>query len=63
MLDWQLRVIEEAKELKIKIDKLKPFVESEFFGTLKKDEMYYLERQLEGMILYSNAIESRTKTF
>ena len=63
MLDWQLRVIEEAKELKIKLDNLKPFVESEFFGTLTENEMFYLEKQLEAMILYSDAIEARIKTF
>ena len=63
MLDWKLRVIEEAKELKVKLDKLKPFVESEFFRTLPESEMFYLEKQLEAMALYSEAIEGRIKTF
>lgn len=62
-LTWQQRVINEEKELSEKIDKLVIFIDSFGFAKLDVDEQYMLKRQLNAMLLYSEALSDRISVF
>jgi hypothetical protein len=63
MKDYQIRVIEEKKELYKKIEKLELFTSSDKFFELSDTEMRNLEFQLDVMILYYKILEARISCF
>ncbi len=63
-LPHQQRVVDEAKELFIKIEALTTFfVDNLVFETLPPDEQSRLRRQLIVMIDYHNILEERINAF
>jgi len=62
MKDYQLRVIEEADELDIKIRKLTNFLLKPQ-NTILLPELTRLNRQLDAMRLYSYILHNRIKHF
>ncbi len=63
MEDYQLRVIEEEKQLKIKIGKLCNFIESDSFNKLDPTDCFLLRRQYEIMNDYDRVLKSRIERF
>lgn len=66
MQDWQLRVIEEYKELNDKIKKLLNFLDSDTnlsISNLTTDQVHYMTEQLYSMQLYSNVLIKRIHSF
>ena len=63
MEDYQLRVIEEEKQLKTKIVDLFNFIESDSFGELDSTECFLLRRQYEIMNDYDRVLKSRIERF
>lgn len=63
MEDYQLRVIEEEKQLKIKIGKLCNFIESDSFSKLNPIDCFLLRRQYEIMNDYDCVLKSRIERF
>lgn len=63
MNDFQQRVIEEKKELDIKISKLLPFFETSIFANLNADEQKRLRKQSDLMIEYSKVLSERIAAF
>jgi len=61
MEPYQERVIEENKELEIKIDKLSAFLQGSF--SLTDDERWLLDTQLTLMGLYSDVLRKRIQNF
>lgn len=57
------RVIEELKELKIKIGKLSGFIETLTFAKLAPREKELLYRQLSAMQDYADILEKRINLF
>lgn len=60
---YQERVIAETKELDIKIERLKNFLESKELQLLKHDEIERLHSQLNAMRLYRYALGDRIAHF
>ena len=63
MEDWQNRVIEEEKELKVKIDKLVVFFNTDTFKKLSKNEKILLDEQCKAMMAYSSCLRGRIILF
>lgn len=63
LLQHQRRVVEEQKELLIKIDKLKVFLNGTIFPALYPDEMDRLSRQCDAMMVYFNILQERIDAF
>ena len=63
MEDYQLRVIEEEKQLKTKIGKLCNFIESDIFTKLDPIDCFLLRRQYKIMDDYDLILKSRIKRF
>lgn len=66
MQDWQLRVVEEYKELNDKIKKLLNFLDSDTnlsTSNLTTDQVHYMTEQLYSMQLYSNVLIKRIRSF
>ena len=60
---YQLRVVEEKKELDEKIERLKAFMEGSIFASLDRDERSRLTLQLEHMNGYSEVLGQRIAAF
>lgn len=63
MKGWQLRVVEEAKALKQKIDALGEFTTAEMFKELSVDEQGLLNHQHSIMEDYLSILEKRIDFF
>lgn len=63
MQAFQERVVEEKKELDIKIGKLEEFTESESFGIVPDDERLRMTRQLDCMKKYGLILGERIAAF
>lgn len=61
--EWQLRVIEEKRELDEKLEKLRAFFETEPFNTLIGDDQMLLQEQARYMDTYSAVLHSRISRF
>lgn len=61
--DYQQRVIDEASELAKKIDKLKPFINSEKFDSVDKQEQILMIQQLGYMTSYLKILKERIDNF
>jgi len=59
----QQRVVDEQKELLVKIRKLENFTAEDIFDDLPLIERLTLENQLEVMYLYSNLLSQRISLF
>jgi hypothetical protein len=59
----QQRVIDEARDLKEKRDKLASFMEGDIFKGLALDEQDRLRRQHRYMILYNDVLDERIGAF
>lgn len=59
MKPYQLRVIEEQKELKIKLDALREFLEKGRPENIDSDEWYLLDKQFGVMYKYNQILEER----
>lgn len=54
------RMIEEERQLRINVNNLRAFIQSnEIFDTLAKDERYRMIKQLSGMEVYLQALSER----
>lgn len=62
-LDYQQRVFDEASELAKKIDKLKPFINSEKFDSVDKQEQIRMIQQLGYMTSYLRILKERMDNF
>lgn len=63
MEDYQIRVIDEWKELGERIDRLTKFMYSPKFLKVKKDEQVRLRLQMNVMLNYSEILSDRIKNF
>lgn len=63
MKDYQQRVIDEQKELRIKIDKLQNFFDLDTFKNLDGQEKDRLQRQYLAMQDYSQILNERIVAF
>ena len=63
MFQDQNRVIEEKKELDIKIEALSDFLDTPIFNSLDDEEIRLLNNQSMVMMLYSDILEERIKLF
>ena len=63
MEDWQIRVVEERAELRIKIRKLVAFIYVEPVPTLDEYEWTLLRDQLAAMLEYDSALSVRILRF
>lgn len=66
MQDWQLRVLEEYKEINDKIRKLSNFLDSDTnlsISNLTTEQVHLMTEQLYSMQLYSNALIKRIHSF
>ncbi len=63
MEDYQLRVIEEEKQLKIKMDKLSSFIKSDDFNKLDLADCCLLRKQYGIMSDYDNILQQRIERF
>lgn len=63
MEEYQKRVVKEKEELDIKTSKLRPFLETNVFQALPKDEQERLDSQLDIMDSYSAILNSRIIAF
>ena len=63
MKDYQLRVLEESKELFVKLDKLKTFMNSSDYKMLPTVERETLSLQLHIMNSYYEILSLRLRTF
>lgn len=63
LLPHQLRVVEELKDLTVKIEKLQKFLETSTFENLCDEEQLMLEDQLRWMEGYAEALDSRVVWF
>jgi len=63
MKDYQLRVVEEQKDLNEKISKLSAFIGGEIFPTLGQGEQTLLSQQLTAMSVYSDILGRRIALF
>lgn len=61
--DYQQRVIDEASELAQKIDKLRDFLYSDKFETIKKNDQILLFQQLGHMSAYLRVLKERMDNF
>jgi hypothetical protein len=61
--DFQERVVGELSDLKIKIGKLIPFLESDVYKTLPKAEQDRLVTQLIFMSGYARVLQQRIESF
>lgn len=61
--DYQQRVIDEASELAQKIDKLRDFLYSDKFDTVKKNDQILLFQQLGHMSAYLRVLKERMDNF
>lgn len=59
MKPYQLRVIEEQKELKIKLEALREFLEKDRPEYVDSDEWYLLDEQFGAMCKYNKILEER----
>ena len=59
MKPYQLRVIEEQKELQIKLDALKLFLDKECPENIDSDDWYLLEQQFDAMCRYNDILKKR----
>lgn len=63
MKDYQVRVVEEADELDVKILKLSNFLDDSKSLNIAEPEYFRLKRQLDAMQLYSYILHNRIKHF
>lgn len=63
MLPHQQRVLDEAHELKQKVQKLNAFVDTTTFENLEAEERTLLCKQLNLMVQYFNVLELRIARF
>ena len=64
MHEFQIRVINEKKELDEKINKLKDFIiNNPIFKTLLKEEQSRLNKQYDIMVEYSKILSERINAF
>lgn len=63
MKEYQLRVIEEQKELNDKFHKLSSFLNSDKILDTTPEEQHRLIRQMVFMEAYSNVLSERIKAF
>lgn len=63
MEDFQVRVVEEKKELDGKITRLSAFIFSDKFASVLKEEQERMERQLYVMMNYSRCLKDRIAAF
>lgn len=61
--DYQQRVFDEASELAKKIDKLRPFINSEKFASVDKQEQIRMIQQLGYMTSYLKILKDRMDSF
>jgi hypothetical protein len=59
----QQRVVDEKKELDVKLEKLSAFIQGPIFQTLKSDEQERLTRQSKLMDQYSGVLAERIEAF
>ena len=63
MEDFQVRVVEEKKDLDEKITKLCAFIFSDKFKSVPKEEQVRMENQLYTMMDYSRCLKDRIASF
>ena len=63
MADYQVRVVEEKKELDNKVEKLNVFIGSDKFDAVGIDEQNRMRNQLSAMVDYSNILGERIENF
>ncbi len=63
MQAWQQRVVDEKKELDVKIGALNEFLNDDYFNKLNDLQKQLLEDQFEAMATYSNVLNLRIVTF
>ena len=63
MQEYQKRVVDEAKELKGRLDKLYDFIGSSMFTLLASDEQARLGAQEVAMRLYLDTLNARIAAF
>ena len=63
MQPHQQRVVDEKKELDVKLEKLSAFIQGPIFQTLKSDEQERLTRQIKLMDQYSGVLAERIEAF
>jgi uncharacterized protein YaaW (UPF0174 family) len=63
MQDHQRRVVDELRDLKIKIDKLEKFTDSPKLEKINREEASLLVDQLDAMNEYSDILEERVALF
>lgn len=59
----EMRVIEEKRELKLKLNKLEDFLESDLFETLDDLDKNLLSDQFRYMMLYDDILNRRISKF
>ena len=63
MIEWQLRVVDEKKELDVKIQKLYEFLPSDNFKSLNAVNRHLLVEQCKKMQEYSHILGERIDLF
>ena len=63
MLQWQMRVVEEKRQLDADIAKLRAFIESPAYGNVARPEAGLLRLQLVAMAEYSDVLEQRIQSW
>lgn len=63
MQPYQERVVEEKKELDLKLEKLQVFLQSESFGHIHEAERFRLRLQEVYMRSYSEVLQDRIAAF
>lgn len=63
MQDFQMRVVEEKKELDIKIEGLSKFIKGDFFSSLDRSEQVRMAIQSGLMRNYSDVLQERINNF
>ena len=63
MEDYQIRVVEEKRELDAKLEKLNVFLGTDLCKKLDLAEIINLSRQSVAMEMYSKVLEERIKHF
>ncbi|AUR90466.1 hypothetical protein NVP1144O_18 [Vibrio phage 1.144.O._10N.286.45.B3] len=60
MSDYMERMMDEEGQLKVRVNGLRSFIQSnEIFETLPRDEKYRMIKQLSGMEVYLKALSER----
>lgn len=63
MLDFQQRVVDEAKELELKVVALFSFIQGKVFLTLEEQDQTMLTAQYEAMRAYLAVLKARIERF